>query len=386
VSLWTAPLHDTQNKVIGFVGMLVDMTERMRAETALRESEERYRSLFHNNHAVMLLIDPQSGQIIDANPAACAFYGYSLAQLNAMRITQINTLPPQQVAQEMERARLGQRWYFNFQHQLASGEIRDVEVYSGPIFVHHRLLLYSIVHDVSERRRLETQLAQSNKIAALGQMAGGIAHEVRNPLAIISANAQLLLDHPTDTELHTECAQRIYEATRRASRIIEGLLKFARPSSSTLEAVNVRRVLEETLALLANQITLQHVSLQKEFAPDLPAVWGNAGLLQQVFINLILNACTAMPSGGTLTIGTRPVAGRSYIEAWVRDTGVGITPEHLSHIFDPFFTTRPAGQGTGLGLAISYSILQQIQGTIEAESCVGQGSTFTVRLPHLEGA
>ncbi len=203
---------------------------------------------------------------------------------------------------------------------------------------------------------------------------------MRNPLGIISASAQLLLEHPDDAELRSQCANKIYTATERASLIIENLLKFARPQSERIKPVDLHAVLEETLALLAHQMALQKVTLQKQFQPNLPRVHGSPEMLQQVATNLILNACNAMPEGGTLTVATRTTeAGQVQIR--FSDTGRGIPPEHLSKIFDPFFTTMPVGKGIGLGLSISYSIIQQHQGTIGVESQVGQGTTFTVRLP-----
>jgi len=227
---------------------------------------------------------------------------------------------------------------------------------------------------------LEAQLIQTAKMASLGVMAGGIAHELRNPLGIVSASAQLLLEHSDDGQLRPQCAQKIHAATQRASMIIENLLKFARPMGERMGEVDLNAVLEETLVLLAHQMTLQKVTLLKEFQTDLPKVYGNAGLLQQVFTNLILNARSAMPQGGTLMVTTRATEA-GEVEMRFRDTGCGMPPENLPKIFDPFFTTMPVGQGIGLGLSISYSIIQQHQGTIEVESEVDQGSTFIIRLP-----
>jgi PAS domain S-box-containing protein len=240
--------------------------------------------------------------------------------------------------------------------------------------------IVAVGRDLTERRQLEAQLVQSAKMASLGVMAGGIAHELRNPLGIVSAAAQLLLERPDDATLRTQAAQKIYTATERASLIIENLLKFARPQDSRMQELDLHLVLEEALALLAHQITLQKVTVSKEFGSGLPPVYGNPDLLQQVFTNLILNACNAMSRGGVLTVLTG-TDGRKHVEIQFRDTGRGISPDHLPKIFDPFFTTMPVGKGSGLGLSISYSIIQQHRGTIEVESQIGRGTTFTVRLP-----
>jgi signal transduction histidine kinase len=198
-------------------------------------------------------------------------------------------------------------------------------------------------------------------------------------LAISSAAAQLLLERPDDGKLGQEAAERIHSGIQRASYIIENLLKFARPPEKRMVSMDINGTLEEALSLLTNQLKVQRVELRKDFAPNLPAVVGNKSLLQQVFSNMILNACNAMPSGGSLTVVTR--ATEAGVEMQFADTGCGISPEHLSKIFDPFFTTMPVGKGVGLGLSISYSIIQQHQGTIEAMSQVGQGTIFTIRLP-----
>jgi len=234
--------------------------------------------------------------------------------------------------------------------------------------------------DLTERRRLEEQLIQSAKMASLGVMAGGIAHELRNPLGIISASAQLLLECPTDTELAPQCAERIWAATQRASLIIENLLKFARPQREQAAGIDLNAALLEILGVLENQLALHKVVLEKQLQTDLPSIRGNTALLQQVFANLVLNACNAMPQGGTLTVISR-AANDHEVLMHFRDTGCGIPPDHLSKIFDPFFTTMPVGKGIGLGLSICYSIIRQHQGAIEVESQVSKGTTFTVRLP-----
>jgi len=249
---------------------------------------------------------------------------------------------------------------------------------------HRTVGLVAVGRDLTERKRLEAQLIQSAKLTSLGVMAGGIAHEIRNPLAISSAAAQLLLERPEDEELREGAVKRIHSGIQRASYIIENLLKFARPPEERMVSMDIDEALEETLSLLANQLKVQRVELRKDFAPDLPQVVGNKSLLQQVFSNMILNACNAMPEGGTLTVAT--LATKAGVEIRFADTGVGVPPEHLVAIFDPFFTTMPVGKGTGLGLSISYSIIQQHQGTIEVESQEGQGSTFIVRLPVTPGS
>ena len=246
--------------------------------------------------------------------------------------------------------------------------------------------IVAVGRDLTERRRLEAQLVQSAKMASLGVMAGGIAHEIRNPLAVSSAAAQLLLespDDPDDEELRRECADRIYSGIQRASKIVEDLLRFARPSEGRRAPTGINEALTETLSLLAHQMTRRRITLETDLNTQLPPVMGNKNLLQQVFNNMILNACNAMPDGGRLTIETQ-LKTDSEVEIRFTDTGYGIPEENLDRIFDPFFTTMPVGKGTGLGLSICYAIVEQHQGEIDVHSEVGVGSTFVIKLPVTE--
>ncbi len=240
--------------------------------------------------------------------------------------------------------------------------------------------IVAVGRDLTEQRKLEAQLVQSQKFNALGVMAGGIAHEIRNPLAICSSGAQFLMDEQIDPEFLKECAEKIHANIKKASSIIENLLSYARPSASPeVEKINLVDLAKEVVALIGNQARIQKIQVKTRF-PGRPVVLnGNAGLLQQVFINLCLNAIQAMPQGGLLTLEVKPA--KREVLARVLDNGHGIVSKNLDKIFDPFYTTSPVGMGTGLGLSICYSIVQQHSGTIEVESNEGNGSCFTVRLP-----
>jgi signal transduction histidine kinase len=239
----------------------------------------------------------------------------------------------------------------------------------------------AVGRDLSERRALEQHLYQSEKLAALGVMAGGIAHELRNPLSVSFSAAQFLLEPPDDPVFQQECVRKILDGIQRASMIIENLLRFARPSSSNqTQSLNFVALIHETLSMLTPQAKLQKINVLEEYAEPCVPISGNANLLQQVVMNLILNAYQAMPAGGEVKVAIRREGGEAVVR--VRDTGSGISPSHLSKIFDPFFTTRPVGKGTGLGLSICHTIVEQHGGTIAVESSTeGQGSTFVVRLP-----
>jgi signal transduction histidine kinase len=226
-------------------------------------------------------------------------------------------------------------------------------------------------------------LRQSQKLTALGVMAGGIAHEIRNPLAVCSSAAQFLQAKQISKDFQKECAEKIQTNIQKASVIIENLLRFARSSLDTeMVEVDLISVLNETLELIANQAKVQKIKIKLSSHKKMILVLGVPGLLQQVFMNICLNAINAMPSGGLLSINVTTIEDRVIVR--ITDTGVGISPGELDKIFDPFHTSSPVGQGTGLGLSICYSIIRQHLGSIQAESRLGQGASLIVTLPFIE--
>lgn len=239
--------------------------------------------------------------------------------------------------------------------------------------------IVAVGRDLTERRKLEMELLQTQKLAALGVMAGGIAHEIRNPLAICSSSAQFLLDEDNTPEFRRECVEKIQNGIQRTSTIIENLLKYSHPSTSKTTIIDLVSIIKETLTLVAYQTKILKIEIKASFPRESIMVQGMATLLQQVFMNLFLNAIAAMPSGGVLGINLRTVDSKVWVQ--VTDTGSGIGKNEIDKIFDPFYTTSAVGKGTGLGLSICYSIVRQHQGTIEVESAKGRGSVFTVKLP-----
>jgi len=236
--------------------------------------------------------------------------------------------------------------------------------------------------DLSERRRLEAQIIHAQKLAALGVMAGGIAHEIRNPLAVCSSAAQFLKNPTIGPELQRECIEKILSGIQRASSIIESLLRFSRPSSeSEMTEVDLAEVIRESLRLFRSQAKVEKISISEDYPDVKVAVHGNANLLQQMFLNVFLNALNSMPGGGRMNVSLSVRANVASVR--IEDTGCGITQEDLDKIFDPFFTLSPAGRGSGLGLSICYSIVKQHLGNIEVHSTVGVGTIFTVELPIL---
>jgi two-component system, NtrC family, sensor kinase len=236
-----------------------------------------------------------------------------------------------------------------------------------------------ILEDVTARVRLEEQLQHSEKMASIGILAAGVAHEVNTPLTGISSYTQMLREQIQPEDLRYPLLEKIEKQTFRAAKIINNLLNFSRAGTAEFERLDINKVLLDVLSLLEHQLDKNRVKLVREFDEDLPPVRGNENRIQQVFFNLILNARDAMPSGGWLTVGTRADDDTVIIE--VRDTGHGIRREDIKRIYDPFFTTKGIGRGTGLGLSVSYGILQEHGGAIFVESVPGKGTTFQVALP-----
>jgi two-component system NtrC family sensor kinase len=237
------------------------------------------------------------------------------------------------------------------------------------------------IEDVTERVMLEEQVQQSDKLSSIGLLAAGVAHEVNTPLTGISSYSQMLMQQTPESDPRRQLLEKIHRQTSRASSIVNNLLNFSRVSDSRFVPVNLNRVLDDTIQLLEAQLRNTQIDVVRNYVEDLPPATGHAGKLQQVFMNLIINARDAMPQGGTLEITT----GFDQIEASItfRDTGVGIDPEHLAKIYDPFFTTKQIGKGTGLGLAVSYGIIRDHGGLITVESKQGDGATFRITLPLL---
>jgi two-component system NtrC family sensor kinase len=236
-----------------------------------------------------------------------------------------------------------------------------------------------VIENVTERAQLEQQLLEREKLSSIGLLAAGVAHEVNTPLAGISSYAQMLLQQVQENDPKRKLLEKIHVQTVRASGIVNNLLNFSRTGDAQFREVDINRVLDDTLQLLEPQLRGAKFRISCTYGEHLQPAYGSASKLQQVFMNLILNARDAMPNGGRLTVHTRAVDTSLVVD--FRDTGVGIAPENIARIYDPFFTTKEVGQGTGLGLALSYGIIQEHNGRIFVESRPGEGAHFTIKLP-----
>ena len=265
------------------------------------------------------------------------------------------------------------------------GEARFANISIAPLVSREFQTLGRIIliDDITARVGLEAQLAQAEKLSSIGLLAAGVAHEVNTPLAVISSYTQMLSKQLRDDQRLAPLLDKITRQTFRASEIVNGLLNFSRTGAAEFRSTDLNMVVRETLSLVEHQLKAARIELVTDLDPALPAIQGNSGKLQQVFLNLFLNARDAMGPGGRLCVSTRS---NGAVTVAVTDSGSGILPEHVERIYDPFFTTKTASKegerrGTGLGLAVTYGIMQEHAGKIRVESRPGAGTTFALDFP-----
>ncbi|HLW86157.1 MAG TPA: ATP-binding protein [Candidatus Sulfotelmatobacter sp.] len=299
----------------------------------------------------------------------------------------VRSIFPAEFVEEFYRVRqnAGIHNLYKFRLKTPTGETRTVNVAIAPLVTRKFQVVGRLVimDDITERVELEAQLSQSDKLSSIGLLAAGVAHEVNTPLAVISSYTQMLAKQLQGDPQKSGLLEKITRQTFRASEIVNNLLNFSRTSGSEFSEVDVNKVIADTLALLEHQFKISKIQVSREFAPNISAIQGNQGRLQQVFLNLFLNAKDAMPGGGTLSVAT---SNGDLVSVRVADTGSGIAPEHIQRIYDPFFTTKTApregqSRGTGLGLSVTYGIIQEHAGQIRVESNPGAGTTFALDFP-----
>jgi PAS domain S-box-containing protein len=378
-----------------------DITERRAAETAVQSSEMLFRSVWENSVDGMRLTD-ENGVIIAVNKAYCKLVGLEPEQLEGKLFTVVYA-ESENPAAILER----QREHFhtrapnrkiNRQYTLHNGRVMSLEITDSFIELHGRpLLLFSLFRDATTQRRLEEQLRQSQKMEAIGQLAGGVAHDFNNILTVIHGHASLLLSAELG-ESEMRSAQQINQASERAAGLTRQLLTFSRRQLIQPRKLDMNKIVGNMTDLLGRLLG-EDVSLQLSYCPSAATVEADVGMMEQVLLNLAVNARDAMPRGGKLSIRIAIVdlneahvqhhpearVGR-FVCVSNSDTGCGIPPENLQRIFEPFFTTKEVGKGTGLGLATVYGIVKQHQGWIEVESTISQGTTFRIYIPYAGSA
>ncbi|HEY9070876.1 MAG TPA: response regulator [Candidatus Ozemobacteraceae bacterium] len=394
----TSVLFTDANGVQRSSMIIRDITEQKRAAEALARSEAKFRTLFQDNAAIMLIIDLEQGRIADANESAARFYGWPVERLCRMNISEINTLPFSKLREIMASISMPSRNSFEFQHRKADGTIADIESYVSRIQLEDREYLFSIVHDITERKRLETQLLQAQRMESVGRLAGGVAHDFNNLLGVIIGYAEMALSKIDASDpLHADLTE-IHEAATRSARVTQQLLAFARKQAIHPVVIDLNASVEKMLKMLRRLIG-ENITLSWLPGADPCQVQIDLAQLDQILINLCANARDAIRGAGRITIETAratqaewetasgcPCPPGDYVVLRVRDDGMGMSPESLSHLFEPFYTTKDLGKGTGLGLATVYGIVRQNGGYIDVHSQPGSGTSFSICLPRHDAA
>jgi len=371
------------------VGVLADLELRERAHVASLTAEandrERYiRSVMESLREGLIALD-SDGRILAWNRTMEQWCGVPGDELLGRALFDVNpNFKHEPVAEPLRRLLRGEIEELKLDgvaHETLKGEhvtwnihgslMRQGAAASGVVL---------LIEDITGRVSLERGARQAEKLAALGTLAAGLAHELNNPIGIISSRAELMLLEAESAPLSPDVAEDlrvIHRHAQRVARIAQGLLSFSRHSPGERGRVDLNQVVDETLLLVEKMIVKDGITLRRALAPSLPQIWGDANALQQVVMNLVTNARDAVRGGGEISVATSAAAEPpGGVQLTVRDTGPGIPPEILPRIFDPFFTTK--AEGTGLGLSISYGIVREHQGTVDVQSAPGKGTTFVL--------
>jgi PAS domain S-box-containing protein len=388
------PVKNEKGEIIGYEGINLDISERKRIENDLREANEFFMNLIESSVDGIIAAD-MKGNIFIFNKGAEALTGYTAEEvIGKAPITEIY---PEGVAKEVmktlrspEHGGVGKLTPTQFNVLNKAGEVIPIQLSATLIYdgMGKEVASVGIFTDLRPRLKMEKQLQEthvqlvsSEKMASLGKLAAGIAHEINNPLGGILIYASLMMEDLPEEDPKRGDLARIVQETGRCKEIVKSLLEFARQTEPKMEPTDINRAITDGLFFLENQALFHNIQIIKKLDPFLPFVRGNAGQLKQVFMNIIVNAAEAIHGSGTLTITTSHDAHRKTVFVEFADTGEGIAQENLTRIFDPFFTTKDVGKGTGLGLATSYGIIEGHGGKIGVKSKVSEGTTFRIELP-----
>lgn len=394
VLLTAYPIKNEKEEIVGYQGINLDISERKRIENELREANEFFMNLIESSVDGIIAAD-MKGNIFIFNKGAETLTEYTAKEvIGKLHITKIY---PEGVAKEiMKKLRSpeygGVGKFIPTQLNVVNKFGEEIPVQLSAVLIYDgtgkEIASVGIFTDLRPRLNMERklqethlQLVSSEKMASLGKLAAGIAHEINNPLGGILIYSSLLMEDLPEEDPKRQDLARVVQEAGRCKEIVRSLLEFARQTEPKMEPVDINRAITDGLFFLENQALFHNIRIVKNLGPSLPLATGNAGQLKQVFMNIIINAAEAMHGNGELTIATYPASDRNSILMEFCDTGEGIPEENLSCIFDPFFTTKDVGKGTGLGLATSYGIIEDHGGKILVKSKVGKGTTFTIELP-----
>ena len=354
------------------------------SKAVLAKSETKYRRIFEDSMDLIFVAD-QSGRLMDINPAGMHMLGYESHRelVRQQNLTTIIEHPEE--ARELIAEIRSTGFIKDRECMLRTrtgGELAALLSMTARNDAAGRVMEYEgIVKDITQRKLMHRQLLQADRLASLGQLAAGVAHEINNPLGLILGYTQLLLREGATAEGMTDDLRTIEKQTRNCKKIVEDLLNFARKSGTYLSEVKINQALDAVIDVVRKQLELDNILIRTRYDENLPEIAGDTEKLKQVFMNMLINARQAIGKNGEILITTGVDPGRRSVVISFKDDGPGIAPDILDKIFDPFFTTKPTGQGTGLGLSVSYGIVEDHQGDIQVSSVVGAGAEFRIRLP-----
>jgi len=373
--------------------------ERRRSEEALRKSESMFRLLFSHTPLPTWVFDTETGKFLEVNEAAVKQYGYSEDEFRRMSVLDLQPLSDRGMAKEIWRHPSLEAFHRGqWRHAGKDGRIFKVELVAHELEYAGRRVRLVVAQDISERQQLEEQLRQAQKMEAVGRLAGGVAHDFNNLLMVIKGHTELLLGALAPEDKSRRKIEQIERSADRATTLTRQLLAFSRMQVLQPRTINLNSIVEEMGKLIPRLIG-EDVELVLHTSPDLGTIRADVSQIEQIIMNLAVNARDAMPKGGKLLIETsneeldsayktaHPVVkpGR-YVLLAVSDTGIGMDPETQAHIFEPFFTTKEQGKGTGLGLSTVYGVVKQSGGFIWAYSELGKGASFKIYLPRVDAA
>jgi len=375
------------DKTVGVFAIYCDITERKQAEDALERQKAYFQQLFDNSPDAIAMWD-DSGRVVNVNKGFETLFGYQAEEARGRLINDI-VIPEDRI----EEASALSRGVLNNEvlrketvRKRKDGSLIDVSLLHFPVQLGgKRVGVYTIYTDITELKRMEQQLLITDRLASVGELAAGIAHELNNPLTSVIGFSQLLLDRDVSDDIKKDI-EIVYSEAQRAADVVKNLLTFARKHTPVKQMMNINSIIERVLKLRVYDQRVNNIQVITKFAPDLPETMADYFQLQQVFLNIAINAeyfMTEAHQGGILTITTEKVG--DIIKVSFTDDGPGIAKENLVRLFDPFFTTKKIGKGTGLGLSISHGMITEHGGRIYAESELGKGATFIVELPIVIG-
>ena len=387
----TAPLKDESGEIVGAMEMSLDMTDKKELEGQLRQSEKKYQDIFNNIPNPVFLLDRNSLEVLDCNKRVNAVYGYAEHEMMGKSFLD---LFPEGGRDRMKSQISTSKEITNTKHINKNGETITVNIWISPSEFQGREVLLVSTRDVTKKLEAELQLIQASKMATLGEMATGIAHELNQPLTVIKAASSFFMKkigkkEPIQDDILKTLAEEVDSHVDRAVQIINHMRRFGRKPDASLQATQMNDVLKDAFSTFSQQFKLREIDVDWDLDDNLPPILAEPIRLEQVFINLLTNARDAIDmkpqaepaEAQKKTIKLYTYATEEGVFAEICDSGIGIPEASLNKIFEPFYTTKKNGEGTGIGLSISYGIIQEFRGSIQVSSDPGQGACFCIRFP-----